>query len=119
MRAGRNARPFSEKDFTMTKRKSPTNDMTTSDSRFETSTEPNGKTLDTSDAAEDRYLFERPPYEGEDDGGFDPTLMQSIQNDPCISKDDWSAVYRAARRGEPDWWLWVADDSEETEAKDE
>jgi hypothetical protein len=43
-------------------------------------------------------------------GGFDPTLMQSIQNDPCIHPRDWRAAYRAARRGEREWWL-AAEDS--------
>jgi len=49
-------------------------------------------------------------YVPEPEGKFDPTLMQSIQNDPCIHPDDWLAAYRAALRGEPEWWLAAAHD---------
>ncbi|MFO0808990.1 MAG: hypothetical protein U0746_10230 [Gemmataceae bacterium] len=64
---------------------------------------------------EDPVLFVRPPSHADDEAS-DATLMQSIQNDPCISPADWPTAYRAATRGKPNWWLAVADDLEPTES---
>ncbi|MFO0809054.1 MAG: hypothetical protein U0746_10555 [Gemmataceae bacterium] len=56
------------------------------------------------------HLGDPEVYVPEPEGTFDPTLMQSIQNDPCIHPGDWLAAYRAAVRGEPKWWLAAADE---------
>jgi hypothetical protein len=40
-----------------------------------------------------------------DGSGFDAELWQSIANDATIHPDNREAAYRAARRGESEWWL--------------
>ncbi len=93
----------------MTNTRRPMNESTTSGTRRGPFSDVSGNESPPDTTAEDRFLFEKPP--SDDVGPFDATLMQSIQNDPCIDPENWSAAYRAARRGEPRWWLAVRDES--------
>jgi hypothetical protein len=101
--------PRLQQDFTISNRRRPTNDLTTSGTKLDTPSDPKGHDSASNTTAEDRFLFENPW--SDDVGPFDATLMQSIQHDPCIDPENWSDAYRAARRGEPEWWLAVRDES--------
>ena len=40
-------------------------------------------------------------------------LWASIVNDACIDPSNWQAAFRAALRGEPEWWLAIESPEED------